>query len=412
MRFRRLGVGALIAGAIVLASATPSAAAAPVVIATIDLGSGNQLSSLALSPDGSTGYASSLTSERIETFSPASKLGTGGLTVDPGAPQAASFSDVAVGPAVGGVYPIYGVDDSNDALWVWSSSGSSVSTTFFDLSAGSPTLNTVAISADGALAIVTDPADDQILVVDLGGGSPAVSAVSGFGLQPWDVAFGPDGRARVTVAGDPATEDDAVVAEFNRIGAAPYFVLADTIPMDNPSTDPQVVAQYIAIAPDGIGYVTIVDVSDSITDLIGKFDATTLGSPLGTFPASDQPSALAVSPNSASLYVADCGCATQGLYGYSVPSGSLAFSLGIVDSEPSGIAVSPDGGTVYISDLLAGVVYVVDLGLTTVTPTLPPTGSSPAGTLLGAAALLAAGGAFLGYRIRMRRSRARSSGAV
>lgn len=216
----------------------------------------------------------------------------------------------------------------------------------------------IAISPDGASVYVANTGSSNVSQYDVGAGGTltpkSVPAVASGG-HPDGVAVSPDGKSVYVICAGAKSVYEYDVGP----GGALTPKASGPVPTgEEPSS--------IAISPDGTSvyvadYENEHEVSPGVFESghvaeysVGAGGALTPKSP-AFIPAGEGASGVAVSPDGASVYVAnDTAPASQGLSQYNVgPGGVLspkspAFVTGSLG--PLGIIVSPDGRSVYMTD--------------------------------------------------------------
>lgn len=196
----------------------------------------------------------------------------------------------------------------------------------------------VAISADGAMAYVTNYASDTLTPIDVATGKalPPIPAGSG----PADVALAPDGKtAYVTDAGSTPLGDTVMPIDLaSRRDGTPIRVGAGP--------------QGIAITPDGrTAYVAnagaiVTGQTGAVGDTVTPIDLAT-GKALPPISVGNAPTAVTISPDGATAYVANSSSGS--VTPISVVAGTAGTPVS-VDGSPQALAFAPgDSSTLYVA---------------------------------------------------------------
>ncbi len=220
----------------------------------------------------------------------------------------------------------------------------------------------IAVSPDGASVYVANSGGTTVSQYDVGAGgvlTPKIPATVPTGGHPEAVAVSPDGKsAYVTCAGTDS------VFEYD-VGAGGTLSPKGSGPVPT-AEEPD----YIAISPDGSSvyvadYENEHEVSPGVFEAghvaqysVGAGGALTPKSP-AFVPAGSGASGIAVSPDGASVYVAnDTAGESEALSQYSVgPGGVLSPKPPVFvpgGFGPANVIVSPDGRSVYMTDTGSG----------------------------------------------------------
>ncbi|MDT7552291.1 MAG: serine/threonine protein kinase, bacterial [Pseudonocardiales bacterium] len=234
----------------------------------------------------------------------------------------------------------------------------------------------VAITADGARAVVTNQSVDTLSVIDTATG--AVSSVPVRG-GPTGIAFAPDGTAFVaqTAAGSVAVLDAGLrvvgtiaagrfpgpmtfssVLYVANAGDGTVTVIDPTTPVPAPPLPVDASPAGLATSPDGKLLYVANSGSDDLTVIDTGRRATVATVPVGRAPA-------AVVADARRVWVAARGEGTV-----TVVDATSRANVGSVrvGSGPSALALSRDGALLYVADADEGAVRVVDTATLDVGP--------------------------------------------
>ena len=226
----------------------------------------------------------------------------------------------------------------------------------------------IAISPDGARALVTNQAVDTLSLIETANGKVTTVPVRG---GPTGVAFAPDGRAYVaqTSAGSVAVLDSAMgpvgtVAVGRFPGAMTFSTVLyvanagdGTVTVIDPSTPvptPPITVgpqpSSLATSPDG----RLLYVADSGSDDVMVIDTATR-TLVTTVPVGRAPSAVVA--NARQVWVANRGEGTVSVLDAATRAVTGSARVG---DAPSALALSADGARLYVTDTDDGTVRTVD----------------------------------------------------
>jgi YVTN family beta-propeller protein len=205
----------------------------------------------------------------------------------------------------------------------------------------------IAITPNGRKAYVSDPANDQVLAVNLSGATPTIEAAIDVGMEPDGIAVAPDGTTAY-VADAGSGKLTPIDVETNAPESA----------IDGVGTHPM----QIAITPNGdTAYVTD-NGSEDVYPI--ALPAGTVGSPIA-LGGGVRPLGIAITPDASEAYTANYGPASA-----ATGSGDTVTPIDLSDDKaqapltvgggPSAIAVAPDGKTVYVLDSNDGTVTPIE----------------------------------------------------
>ena len=219
----------------------------------------------------------------------------------------------------------------------------------------------IALSPDGARAVVTNQAVETLSVIDTATLGVTTGALPG---GPTGVVFGPDGTlyvARTGIGGvavlDPELRPTRTIPTGRFPGGVAFahrLYVANagdgTVTVVDPAAPPPVTVgaqpSGLATSPDG----RLLYVADSGSDDVMLIDTTTL-TPVATVPVGPAPAAVVADARRA--WVAGADQVTV------VDTASRAV-VASVDVAGAAVALSPDGAHLYVADADAGTVRIVD----------------------------------------------------
>jgi YVTN family beta-propeller protein len=209
------------------------------------------------------------------------------------------------------------------------------------------------------LAYVTNLGSADVSVIDLPSRA-VINEIELPGLEPTDVAFGPDGRRAYVSSGQVG-----ILGSLTLIETISSTVLDSVTVGPGPSS--------VAVRPDGrVVYVTsCCPGSVAVVDTVSPRVITTLST--GTDPAG-----VAFSPDGTRAYVSNSGSGTVSVVDSIGHRVVAAISVG---SFPRGVAVTPDARFVLVTNSGSDTVSIIDAGTGGVVATVP-VGNTPAGIAL------------------------------
>lgn len=394
MSHRRFGVGVLIAGAMVLGSTTAAAADPLVEVTSFPVGDDSTfISSIAVTPDGSQVFITDLANSAVLAYDTAT--GT----------ELASIPSVGTSPmdvAISGGLA-YVVDSSSADLLL------------IDLV--SHAVSTVPI-------IVADPPSGAFSIA-IGGGFGYILAASARSIVRFELADPAATQFEIPLVDGPISASYPSAVATTTDGSSAYAIdysAAVIWSIAGAATATPTVTAIEAPAPGAFGFLGDIAIGSNdhayiTNDIGGSPDDNIIDLAIGPdtlefWPASDSdPSFLAVNAAATRLYTINCACSGATMSEYAI--GSLTplppnYSVG---EDPAAITVSSSGRIfVGTSDGVSVSSIMVFSAPTPPAPELANTGVAIDVGLWGGIALLAVGGALLGHRIRLVRSRPRSSG--
>jgi virginiamycin B lyase len=245
----------------------------------------------------------------------------------------------------------------------------------------------IAITPDGTTAYVSNATEP--------GAMTPINLVTGFAETPITIAANAySGAIAITPNGSTA-----YVGEETTDAVIPINLATKTIGTPIPTcTTPHDTPADIVISPDGTTAYVACPLSGTVVPI--NTSTNTAGSPIS---AGEGPEGLAITPNGATLYVANFGAfavvngqVMQISDGTTVtPIDTATGTAGTpitVDSEPSSVAITPDGTTAYVVNLASNNVTPIDIATSsagspiTLNATLTGTGNQIAITPDGATA--------------------------
>lgn|GEM_PF-2274220 len=271
------------------------------------------------------------------------------------------------GPAGVAVNPsgtkAYVVNSGSQSISVIDLSTLSVSTPLSGTSVGSGAFG-VAVSPDSAYFYVTNRNANTLFAYDAAGPS-YFAGVGYFASVPLGVTVDSEGVIYVAVHAGPGGT-----------GAnGPGYAKIDPPPdlgwnMIAPGVSPNGIA--VTGGPGG-GHRQVY-FADEGANAIKSWDPTRYPYPyLKSIPVGTQPYGIAVSPDSARLYVTNAGAGTLSIVDIATDTVVATVPVG---TQPRGVAAHPDGRRVYVANAGSNTVSVVDAGAAGVVTTIP-VGSSP-----------------------------------
>jgi YVTN family beta-propeller protein len=222
----------------------------------------------------------------------------------------------------------------------------------------------LAVTPNGKFVYVAIQNQGTVAVIDTSTNTVSVTIqlCSDCTSSPAGVAITPDGtRAYVTDTTRFAIE----VIDTNPSDGTAYNTVTATIMSDvgNPNGP-------IAISPDGLAaYYTFG------TGSLGRIDTTT-NSHTTTLTVGSNPSGVAVTPDSAFIYVANKGDNTVSVIQSNFPTFTPGPTI-TVGSGPYSVAITPDGKFAYVVNQTGGTGSVISTATNTVTATVSGVGTTP-----------------------------------
>ncbi|MBM4719549.1 hypothetical protein GS449_14020 [Rhodococcus hoagii] len=337
---RSRSAATLTAGAIALAAVFANMVAQPATADTLTgevyLGYPYSPSAVAVSPDGTRAYVTSVGGNRLTgTMLSVIDTATGTVTstVEPaqqGGPQIAAFTSVAVSPdgtrAYVGNYPQRAVSVIDTTANPPAVIGAPISVPRYP--------NAVAVSPDGTRAYVTSgDADGTVSVIDTAQG--VVVASIPVGTNPNTVAISPDGT-RVYVANSGGGQRVSVIDTT----AIPPAVIANVGVGVGPTG--------VTVSPDGSrAYVTnYYDGTMSVIDAAAA-PPVVIGAPI---PVGTNPGKAAITPDGTRVYVANAGGQNTVSVIDTATTPPALIATVPVGTNPNDVAISPDGVHAYVTN--------------------------------------------------------------
>jgi YVTN family beta-propeller protein len=299
-----------------------------------------------------------------------------------------------------------------NARWVYVTNIQGVAQ--FDLGLGGllAPMTTPNVPAPGAVSVAASPDRSSVYVSSLIGTiyqfdvgadgtlspkDPASITVAPPSTTLSELAVSPDGRSVYVAAFGTSAAGTNLVYQFD-VGSG-----GTLSPKDQPTVSAGERATGLAVSPDG-GHVYV---TNSDSDTVAQYDVGADGalSLTRTVGAGDTPTEVVVSPDGGSAYVTNAGTVEAG--GGSVSQydvgvdGGLSFKRpGSVSAgrNPEGVGISPDGASVYVADRgapnIPGALYQFDVAsdgtLSAKDPAWVAAGQSPTGVAVSPAFATAA----------------------
>ncbi len=214
------------------------------------------------------------------------------------------------------------------------------------------------MAAAAPFAYIANSGNSTVSVVDLNGNSIVTTIGMVAGSFPYGVAVNPSGTL-VYVSCPPQQRGSlgqpGVTASVAVINAATNTLVTGVMPSIN-------------YEPSGLAVnsaETRLYVADWTNGAVHVYDLTTSpyteisGSPISVGGASAQPEGVALSPNGASLYVADSGINTVSVI--STASNTKTSDIVLTNVSPLGLVASPDGTRLYVSNTAGSQIALVTL---------------------------------------------------
>ncbi len=265
------------------------------------------------------------------------------------------------------------VDPSGMKAYVVNSGGQSVSVIdLFTLSVSTPLSGAavgsgafaIAVSPDSAHFYVTNRYANTVFAYDAA--TPSfLGGVGYFDSVPLGVTVDSEGVIYVTVHAGPGGTG-ANGPGYAKIDPPPDLGWNMIAPGVSPNG--------IAVTGGPAGGHRQVYFADEGANAVKSWDPTRYPYPyLKSIPVGTQPYGVAVSPDSARLYVTNTGAGTLSIVDVATDTVVATVPVG---TQPRGVAAHPDGRRVYVANAGSNTVSVVDAGAAGVVTTIP-VGSSP-----------------------------------
>lgn len=334
-----------------------TASAAPTLTQVDTIAVGTATGQVALSPDGSTLYATTKTGGKVTAIDAATKIETWSVTL------ASNAAAMAVTPDGKYLY-VGGYSD----LYVISTETHSVVTS---VGIGGPW--GIVVSPDGKTAYVSSFFNDWVKVIRTA--DQAVLRTVNVGTDPRGVAVSLDG-SRVYVANTGST----FVSVINTADGSVTPVEMGMSP------------SRLVVSPDG-SKVYAEDYSPSVGVL--KVIRTSDNSVTATVTGLTNAAGLALSPDGSQVYVShDTSGKVTAIDAASIGTGLVEKTVLSTGGYPTGMAVSRDGSRLYVADYIGTSIFVLGTGVTLPAPTVSSV-SPASGPLAGGGSVTIAGSGFL-----------------
>jgi YVTN family beta-propeller protein len=237
----------------------------------------------------------------------------------------------------------------------------------------------VALTPDGAVAVVTNLDESFVSVVEIGSGDTLEIPL---GFRAGQVEISPDGAyAYVAVLADG---DGVWRMDLEELGPAGAKLVTGDMGGVAGGFD---ASSGMRLSHDGATLVTCNSFSDTISVIDTAAWAVVATVPVGAFPVRAE-----FSPDDAEIYVTSWEGGALTVVAND-GAGSAAIETIASGTNPLELAVAPDGDAVYVADYTGKAVLVVDLGTGEVSDTIPLPETSGGGEPIDLA--LSAGGGFL-----------------
>jgi YVTN family beta-propeller protein len=236
----------------------------------------------------------------------------------------------------------------------------------------------VAITPDGTRAYVTDPGQPAVDVIDTNPSdsetyNTVVATITTFDdtsiANPWAIAISPDGIAAFVTEFSPNSEEET--STVYRIDTNPvsetYNTVTNTIQVGNNPTG-------VAVTPNS-AFLYVTNNADNTVSVIPNPSF----SPITTVQVGSGPYSVAITPNGQFAYVVNQTAATVSVINTATYAVTTPIDLSCLET-PYQIAITPDGSEAYVADTVCGADIITTA---TNTVTQVSVGSGPFGVATG-----------------------------
>lgn len=325
-------------------------------------------------PVGTVAYVTNQFADTVSVIDTSTNTNVGTITLPP--PSSCVASCALRSPAGLAVTPdgkfVYVANRGNGTISVIATSTNTVSATIQVLCDCTSSPVGVAITPDGTRAYVTDVTRFQIEVIDTNPASPTYNTVtttiaSDVGNPVGPISISPDGAAAYYTFG---------TGSVGRIDTNPtspnYNRHTTTITVGNTPTG-------VAVTPNSASIYVTNKTDNTVSVIPNTFPNF---SPITTITVGSSPYSLAFTPNGAFAYAVNQGSNNVSVINTATQSVATTIPLGCFTYNQ--IAITPDGTQAYVADAECSKADVISTASNTATTTVP-VGSGPFGVAVGPA---------------------------